>query len=406
MSPATTTPNPLPPWLTTRSALSFLPGLYDIDLDLSPPPRRIPVTAPALTTTTTTTTTVSTTAATSASTTEAVVEMTSSSTEVSRNKVEDEAMVSAAEAADTTHYSEDQRTSSVRNSITVPITPADSLVTSTEAGSRVAEAGQQDTDKLVYTRTKGEAAAEDRVHIYLSTLPPSRHYDAGAAAPGALCPPRNIRALSWGWTRPGTTARQSCPPGTVGGASWSCVFEGATPRWSPASPDLSSCRSVWMEKIIRDLRKSEQILNLASDLMQYVAVNTLYGGDVKSAIDAMTIIAEKMEFQLQQIPTREQREAMVMELVQSLTKTASHLLAEANLAAWQDLPRPQLTRFLTNFISALERTGALLPGVVAADQEVSMSSDNLRELQSTMLQITFLARRQISRYQYFTFISP
>merc|ERR1719189_3086727 len=67
VSPATTTPNPLPPWLTTRSALSFLPGLYDIDLDLSPPPRRIPVTAPALTTTTTTTTT---TAATSASTTE------------------------------------------------------------------------------------------------------------------------------------------------------------------------------------------------------------------------------------------------------------------------------------------------------------------------------------------------
>merc|ERR1719210_2043674 len=50
----TTTPNPLPPWLTTRSALSFLPGLYDFDIDLTPPPRRIPVTAPAETTSTTT----------------------------------------------------------------------------------------------------------------------------------------------------------------------------------------------------------------------------------------------------------------------------------------------------------------------------------------------------------------
>ena len=67
-----------------------------------------------------------------------------------------------------------------------------------------------------------------------------------------------------------------------------------TPSWSPASPDLSDCQSVWMEEIIRDLRKSELIINLANDLMQYVSVNALYGGDVKSAIDAMRIIAEKM----------------------------------------------------------------------------------------------------------------
>ena len=177
-------------------------------------------------------------------------------------------------------------------------------------------------------------------------------------------------------------------PGTVGVARWSCVGghkAGDTPSWSPASPDLSDCQSVWMEKIIRDLRKSELIINLANDLMQYVSVNALYGGDVKSTIDAMTIIAEKMQYQLRAIPTREQREAMVMELVQSLTKIGSHLVSDVNLAAWQDLPRDQQTRFLTNFISALERTGGLLPGVVEADQEVSVSSDNLRKLQITFL---------------------
>ena len=140
-----------------------------------------------------------------------------------------------------------------------------------------------------------------------------------------------------------------------------------------------------MEKIIRDLRKSELIINLANDLMQYVSVNALYGGDVKSTIDAMTIIAEKMQYQVRAIPTREQREAMVMELVQSLTKIGSHLVSDVNLAAWQDLPRDQQTRFLTNFISALERTGGLLPGLVEADQEVSVSNDNLRKLQITFL---------------------
>merc|ERR1712106_578269 len=45
----TTTPNPLPPWLTTRSTISFYPGLFD--LDITPPPRRVPFTAPAETTT-------------------------------------------------------------------------------------------------------------------------------------------------------------------------------------------------------------------------------------------------------------------------------------------------------------------------------------------------------------------
>ena len=64
-----------------------------------------------------------------------------------------------------------------------------------------------------------------------------------------------------------------------------------------------------MEKIISELRTSDLIINLANDLMQYVSVNALYGKDITSAIDAMTIIAEKMQYQLREIPTREQREA-------------------------------------------------------------------------------------------------
>ena len=277
-------------------------------------------------------------------------------------------------------------TSSGRKSITLPITRTDDSEAEPE----------RDSDKLVYT-SEGGSVANDTVKIVLSTLPPPPDTQdsvdslghTGTVSPLRMCPPRNIRALGWTWTRPGTVARQACPPGTVGVARWSCVpgnrAGDAQPSWSPASPDLSDCQSVWMEKIIRDLRKSELIINLANDLMQYVSVNALYGGDIKSAIDAMTIIAEKMQYQLRGIPTREQREAMVMELVQSLTKIGSHLVSDTNLAAWQDLPRDQQTRFLTNFISALERTGGLLPGVVEADQEVSVSSDNLRKLQITFL---------------------
>ena len=247
-----------------------------------------------------------------------------------------------------------------------------------------------DSDKLIYT---SDRSSNDSVKIILSTLPPlhdkvrnnispSVSPHSGTVSPLSMCPPRNIRALSWSWTKPGVEAILGCPQGTSGLARWRCVGARngrSTPHWSTPSPDLSECQSVWMEKIIRELKKSELIINLANDLMQYVSVNALYGGDIKSAIDAMTIIAEKMHYQLRSIPTMEQREAMVMELVQSVTKTASSLLSDGNIPAWQDLPLSQQNRFLSNFIVALEKTGALLPGAVALDQEVSMSSDNLCE---------------------------
>ena len=258
----------------------------------------------------------------------------------------------------------------------------------------------EDTRRLVYdSDTHSERG---QFEVLISTLPPGPHTGT-TQSPPSLCPPRQIRALSWDWTAPGEVS-QSCPPGTSGVARWTCragTDPHSPPSWNPPAPDLSDCQSVWMEKIITELRTSDLIINLANDLMQYVSVNALYGKDITSAIDAMTIIAEKMQYQLREIPTREQREAMVMELVQSLTKIASFLLSDQNLPAWQDLPVSQQTRFLTNFISALERTGSLLPGVVEPDQEVSMSSDNLRELQMKLLAPTV-----IPRYQYLTLIHP
>ena len=316
----TTTPNPLPPWLTTRSTLSFYPGLLDLDFTA---PARVPVTASTSTTTTTTTTT----------------------------------------------------TTSSTTTTTITTTTTTVSSTTTTAGEVTTRTGP--ADKLLYTAERNSSGGG--VRIVLSTLPPRpapRHHTR-TASPASLCPPRRIRALSWDWTSPGATPALACPPGTAGTARWSCLAGPTGPRWEPASPDLSDCQSLWMEKIIRDLKKSEQIVNLASDLMQYVSVNPLYGGDIKSTIDAITIIAEKMEWQLREIPTLEQREAMVMELVQSVVRAASALLAPPNLPAWEDLPRLQQTRFLSLFLTALERTGALLPGAVLPDKEVSISADNL-----------------------------
>jgi len=380
----TTTPNPLPPWLTTRSTISFYPGLFD--LDITPPPRRVPYTAPPETTTVSATTEALTTKLIQTFPTEVVTTV---------NQHMEEQLDSAAEITETAG----NRSSIARKSTTMPIAhPSEKEISTMSSTTRKEtepstptsedEIAGVESDKLLYTSDRSN---NDTVKIILSTLPPmhdkvknnispSVSPHSGTVSPLSMCPPRNIRALSWSWTGPGREAILACPQGTSGLARWSCVGAGhgkSTPHWSTPSPDLSQCTSVWMEKIIRDLKKSELIINLASDLMQYVSANALYGGDVKSAIDAMTIIAEKMQYQLRSIPTMEQREAMVMELVQSVTKTASSLLSDHNIPAWQDLPVGQQNRFLSNFIVAIEKTGSLLPGAVALDQEVSMSSDNL-----------------------------
>ena len=207
------------------------------------------------------------------------------------------------------------------------------------------------------------------------TLPPSMAPHSDSVTP-SMCPPRNIRALSWPWTMPGTEAHLACPPGTSGKASWRCQ-ESGTPYWATPSPDLSSCQSLWMDRIILELRKSNMVLVLASELMQYVSANALYGGDVRSAVNAMTIMVEKMGYQVERVPTMEQREAMVMELVQAVTKTASALMSEGNLPAWQDLDTSQRTRFLENMVATLERAASLLPSSLGPDREVSFSSTNL-----------------------------
>ena len=363
---------PLPPWLTTRPPVSFFPGLRD--LDIRP---RVPFTV-------------------SQDTTElssAVVEVTTS---LPNNTSTEEEIVTVTE---------------------VVIEEEESDVTTTEK-SLVVEMMEENKkeeeakEKLRMTKAKGEmerrrkeeeqrreeqereeerrrlayssfSSQEEEVRVHISTLAPAPsvapHMDT--ISPLSMCPPRNIRALSWSWSRPGSTASLACPPGTTGSASWTCSSSSSsgsgTPQWATPSPDLSDCQSLWMAKIIRELRKSELILGLASELMQYVSANPLYGGDVKSAVNAMTIITEKMQYQLEKVPTVEQREAMVMELAQATVKTASSLLSPENLPAWQDLPPSQRSRFVSHLVSTLERAGSLLPASLPPDREASVSSTNV-----------------------------
>ena len=173
-------------------------------------------------------------------------------------------------------------------------------------------------------------------------------------------------------------AQQSCPPGTTGLARWECrSTSSGESTWSTFFPDLSECESFWTKKIISELRRSDSIVTISTDLVQYVSANHLYGGDIMSIISALTIITEKMEFQMNTIPTPEQREAMVVEVAQSLLKVGSVLLEVENLEAWQDLPDLLRSKFVSGFMNTLDRFTVLLHTALIKDQELSISSPNL-----------------------------
>ena len=113
------------------------------------------------------------------------------------------------------------------------------------------------------------------------------------------CPPLVTRTLSWPPTAHGSMAQLACPLGTRGMAHWACGGPSTDlPVWLTPQPDLSECQSYWIDKIILELRKSDSIVTIAQDMVDYVRVNKLYGGDIIAIIKAMTIITEKLDFQV------------------------------------------------------------------------------------------------------------
>ena len=64
------------------------------------------------------------------------------------------------------------------------------------------EEREEERRRLAYSSFTKE---EEEVRVHISTLAPSPsvapHMDT--ISPLSMCPPRNIRALSWSWSRPG-----------------------------------------------------------------------------------------------------------------------------------------------------------------------------------------------------------
>lgn len=92
----------------------------------------------------------------------------------------------------------------------------------------------------------------------------------------AKCWPVKARNLYWNWTSVNEHAVQPCPGGTTGLARWRCIADpniDQPPHWSPATPDLSQCRSVWLTNLESRVIEGDSLTSIMSDLSQVCNYN-------------------------------------------------------------------------------------------------------------------------------------
>lgn len=279
---------------------------------------------------------------------------------------------------------------------------------------------------------------------------------AGAYDDGMYCGPATARNLFWNVTRVGEINVQSCPPGSTGIAKWRCssnllptksqkiklnhnqnaddtndnrmddesLFANNMERgymWQPSSPDLTQCRSMWLNSLeVRVNQRDSALVSIANDLSQvnylhaftsthrcpyefalfiyvfcffcffsFFLVNvcavqvtnskTLYGGDMLVTTKIIQLLCEKMTYDIETFTDQRQRESIVLELLNSVVKTGSNLLDETQELSWMDLSFEDQMRVATSLLTGLEDNAFLLADTIAAERNVVQKVKNIRK---------------------------
>lgn len=193
-----------------------------------------------------------------------------------------------------------------------------------------------------------------------------------------FCRPTTLRNIYWNWTRSGELNIQPCPGGTTGFARWRCVTTHNEAHWSPQTPDLSECRSVWLTSLEqRLLMGRDPLTSITSDLAQVTSSKTLYGGDMMITTKIIQNMAQKMSMDIQTFPDPRQREAIVTEMLSDVVRTGSNLLDSSQHPSWRDLSHKEQMRVATSLLIGLEENAFLLADTVIREKTVDQIVKNI-----------------------------
>lgn len=90
-------------------------------------------------------------------------------------------------------------------------------------------------------------------------------------------------------------------------------------------------------------------------------------------------LCEKMTNDIETFSDQRQREAVVLELLNSVVKTGSNLLDETQQHSWMDLSFEDQMRVATSLLTGLEDNAFLLADTIAAERNVVQKVKNIRE---------------------------
>ncbi|KAH8399355.1 hypothetical protein KR215_008228, partial [Drosophila sulfurigaster] len=249
-----------------------------------------------------------------------------------------------------------------------------------------------------------------------------------------FCGPTHARNLFWNITRVGDVNVQPCPGGAAGIAKWRCVLmkrlpdagydeydddvpvvssttslppnagvdcvqnssncdppvsmahkvnqnqrlRNFEPTWHPMTPDLTQCRSLWLNSLeMRVNQRDSSLISIANDLSEVTSSKTLYGGDMLVTTKIIQTMSEKMFHDKETFPDQRQREAIIMELLHGVVKTGSNLLDESQLSSWLDLNQEDQMRVATSLLTGLEYNAFLLADTIIRERNVVQKVKNI-----------------------------
>ncbi|XP_052745305.1 latrophilin Cirl isoform X6 [Bicyclus anynana] len=155
------------------------------------------------------------------------------------------------------------------------------------------------------------------------------------------------------------------------------LYSDAIPEWHGATPDLSECRSVWLNSLEARVREGESLLSISNDLAQVTSSKTLYGGDMMTTASIMKKLAQRMSQNVQTFNDLHQKEALVTDMLLGVIKTGSNLLEESQRASWSDLSTDAQNRVASALLTQLEENAFLLADAVTKEKTILQIVKNI-----------------------------
>ena len=202
------------------------------------------------------------------------------------------------------------------------------------------------------------------------------------------CLKTNARGLIWRETHYGAKPSQQCPNNPTSFAQWYCTEQNGKGSWANNWPDLSRCRSQWIETLmktgdIQRIQHGRQILILTDKVYDNLrkTPQELFGGDLSPILNLIASHVKSMKISIQNKVKQDSgshttQSILEMDLESSIRKSSSilsNILNVRSIDAWKDLlgNRNRHKATVEKFMDVSENLGAVISLMMTGSEKGS-----------------------------------